>query len=144
MTCAGRLIFLQPYYTTGPDAQATYDAAKKQAIGRSRRYGRTKTVHVYHFLTTRTIEIDYFEAREQGIIEEVTTVDSLEPTDGVEAMEGVEDSQGVAIKVNPLYRASILKDLGFKIGKVVPADPEQNGNFCSGSVNLVSFDDDER
>jgi len=40
-----------------------------QAIGRSRRNGQTKCVHVYHFLTVGTIEIDYFEARTNLIVE---------------------------------------------------------------------------
>ena len=39
-----------------------------QAIGRARRYGQTKKVHVYHFLTVNTIDIDYFEARNNIII----------------------------------------------------------------------------
>lgn len=39
-----------------------------QAIGRARRYGQTKTVRVYHFLTVNTIDIDYFESRRNVII----------------------------------------------------------------------------
>jgi len=40
-----------------------------QAIGRARRNGQTKHVHVYHFLTVATIDVDYFEARTDTIIE---------------------------------------------------------------------------
>ena len=40
-----------------------------QAIGRARRNGQTKLVHVYHFLTVETIDIDYFESRTNTIIE---------------------------------------------------------------------------
>jgi hypothetical protein len=39
-----------------------------QAIGRARRYGQTKEVHIYHFLTVNTIDIDYFEARNNAIM----------------------------------------------------------------------------
>jgi hypothetical protein len=68
LTVANHVIFLQPYYTSGENAQQTYKAAMTQAIGRARRYGQTKEVHVYHFLTVNTIDIDYFEARNNAII----------------------------------------------------------------------------
>lgn len=34
-----------------------------QAIGRSRRYGQLKHVHIYHFLALKTIEVNVFEQR---------------------------------------------------------------------------------
>jgi len=39
-----------------------------QAIGRSRRYGQQKHVHIYHFLTLRTIEVNIFEQRRQRCV----------------------------------------------------------------------------
>lgn len=78
MTCAGRLIFFQPYYTTSFDAQNLYEAAKTQAIGRICRYGRTEMVHVYHFVTVGTIDVDLLETRERCIIEELPNIDEDE------------------------------------------------------------------
>jgi hypothetical protein len=60
---ANHVIFMQPYYTSGENAQENYEAAMAQAIGRARRWGQEKIVKVYHFLTVNTIDIDYFEAR---------------------------------------------------------------------------------
>lgn len=34
-----------------------------QAIGRSRRYGQLKHVHIYHVLALRTVEVNIFEQR---------------------------------------------------------------------------------
>jgi len=65
---ANHIIFLQPYYTSGENAQENYDAAITQAIGRSRRWGQQKEVEVYHFLTVNTIDVDYYEARKNVII----------------------------------------------------------------------------
>jgi hypothetical protein len=60
---ANHVIFMQPYYTFGENAQENYDAAMTQAVGRARRWGQEKVVHVYHFLTVNTIDVDYYEAR---------------------------------------------------------------------------------
>lgn len=65
---ANHVIFLQPYYTTGENAQDRYEAAMTQAVGRAKRYGQTKEVHIYHFLTVNTIDIDYYEARNNCVI----------------------------------------------------------------------------
>ena len=34
-----------------------------QAIGRARRYGQQKTVHIYQFLSLNTIDVDIIEER---------------------------------------------------------------------------------
>lgn len=34
-----------------------------QAIGRARRYGQQKHVHIHHFLALKTIEVNIFEQR---------------------------------------------------------------------------------
>ena len=41
--------------------QQHWNSQYKQAIGRSRRYGQTKTVYVYHFVALRTLEIDLIQ-----------------------------------------------------------------------------------
>lgn len=65
---ANHVIFVAPYLTKGPSAQHTYQAAMMQAIGRSRRFGQTKRVHVYHFLAAKTIDVDIFEKRSQKVL----------------------------------------------------------------------------
>jgi len=60
---ANHVIFISPYHTKGSNAQYTYDAAMTQAIGRARRFGQQKTVHVYHFLVKDTVDIDIVELR---------------------------------------------------------------------------------
>ena len=39
-----------------------------QAIGRSRRYGQEKHVHVYHFMALKTIEVSIFETRRRQVV----------------------------------------------------------------------------
>ncbi len=60
---ANHLIFLAPYLTVGSTAQAKYEAAMKQAIGRVARYGQSKTVMIHKFLTANTIDVDIYEHR---------------------------------------------------------------------------------
>ncbi|KAI1105346.1 hypothetical protein F4804DRAFT_350865 [Jackrogersella minutella] len=48
--------------------QEDYDAFMKQAKGRCIRYGQEKVVHVYHFVTANTIEVDILELRRQNQI----------------------------------------------------------------------------
>lgn len=41
-----------------------------QAIGRSRRFGQTKHVHIYHLLARKTIDVTIFEnRRDKALIE---------------------------------------------------------------------------
>jgi len=68
LTIASRVIFPSPFYTTGLNAQDKYEAAITQAIGRAKRFGQEKIVHVYHFLTVETIDVDYYEARTRQVI----------------------------------------------------------------------------
>lgn len=75
---ANHVIFLQPYYTSGENVQHKYEAAMTQAIGRARRYGQKKKhIHVYHFLTVNTIDVDYFESRRNVILSRTGTSDEL-------------------------------------------------------------------
>lgn len=62
-----------------------------QAIGRSRRYGQQKHVHIYHFLALKTIEVNIFEQRRwerlvkrDGGFLSLSSDDVLMPTDEVE------------------------------------------------------------
>jgi SNF2 family DNA or RNA helicase len=71
LTIANHIIFVAPYHTTGSNAQYLYDAAMTQAIGRARRSGQEKTVNVYHYLVTGTIDVDIIEFRRSQILKMV-------------------------------------------------------------------------
>ncbi|KAG8774484.1 hypothetical protein FRC12_001960 [Ceratobasidium sp. 428] len=60
LTTANHAIFLSPLLT--PSAHI-YDACETQAIGRVRRYGQTKLVHVWRFLTVDSIDTEIYEDR---------------------------------------------------------------------------------
>lgn len=60
LTGANHAIFLSPLLAP---SQEIYDACMTQAVGRLRRYGQTKHVYVWKFLTTNTIDEEIFEQR---------------------------------------------------------------------------------
>lgn len=60
LTNANHIIFLSPLLVPN---QYQYDSATTQAIGRARRYGQRKTVHIYRFLSLKTIDVDIIEER---------------------------------------------------------------------------------
>ncbi|OBT84724.1 hypothetical protein VE02_06091 [Pseudogymnoascus sp. 03VT05] len=70
LTNANHIIFVSPYLT---DREQTYKAAMTQAVGRARRYGQTKAVHTYHFLSLKTIDVDTFESRNHVILDHENT-----------------------------------------------------------------------
>ncbi|KAL4736993.1 hypothetical protein BDV11DRAFT_172351 [Aspergillus similis] len=60
LQCANHVIFLSPFLA---QTQYDYDSAMIQAVGRSRRYGQTRHVHVYHLLAKMTIDVNIFQER---------------------------------------------------------------------------------
>jgi len=60
LTSANHAIFLSPLLAP---SQEIYDACETQAIGRLRRYGQTKHVHVYRYLTKNTIDEEIYQQR---------------------------------------------------------------------------------
>ena len=50
--------------------QYDYEAAMIQAIGRSRRYGQTRHVHIYHLLVKHTIDVNIFQDRRGKVLVE--------------------------------------------------------------------------
>lgn len=46
------------------ETQYNYESTMIQAIGRARRYGQTKLVHVYHILAKRTVDDSVFQYRQ--------------------------------------------------------------------------------
>ncbi|KZF20059.1 hypothetical protein L228DRAFT_233492 [Xylona heveae TC161] len=73
LTNVNHLIFLSPLVA---ETQSKYDAVMTQAIGRARRYGQKKLVHIYHFLSLKTIDVNVFQTRQRGKL--VQTEDSYE------------------------------------------------------------------
>lgn len=62
LTNANHVIFATPLLT---QTQASYDAMMTQSIGRARRFGQQKTVHIYRFVALRTADVDILQEREQ-------------------------------------------------------------------------------
>ncbi|KAF8513437.1 hypothetical protein BU17DRAFT_95428 [Hysterangium stoloniferum] len=60
LTSANHAIFLSPLLTA---SQEIYDACETQAIGRLRRFGQNKMVHIWRFLTTDTIDTEIYQMR---------------------------------------------------------------------------------
>lgn len=60
LTCANHAIFLSPLLAP---TQEIYDACETQAIGRVRRFGQTKHVHVWRFFSMDTIDVEIYEQR---------------------------------------------------------------------------------
>jgi len=58
---ANHVIFLSPLLR---DSQYGYDATMAQAVGRVRRHGQTRLIHVYRVCALHTIDVDILEHRE--------------------------------------------------------------------------------
>ncbi|KAH3990038.1 hypothetical protein HBI26_002010 [Parastagonospora nodorum] len=69
---ANHLIFVAPLLAK---TQYEYDSAMAQAIARLRRYMQTKTVHIYHVIAQRTIDVDILEHRHKRV-DGITTSES--------------------------------------------------------------------
>ena len=60
LTTANHAIFVHPLLTTN---QQEFEACEVQAIGRIRRYGQSRTVHLYRFLASDTMDTEIYEQR---------------------------------------------------------------------------------
>merc|ERR1712166_1622981 len=60
LVCANHCILVHPMYA---ESRARALAYERQAIGRVRRQGQEKTVHVYRFITKNTIEEELAKVR---------------------------------------------------------------------------------
>ncbi|PKX99889.1 putative C-5 cytosine-specific DNA methylase [Aspergillus campestris IBT 28561] len=65
LQCANHVVFLSPMLA---QTQYDYDSAMTQAIGRSRRYGQSKTVHIYHLLAKGTVDVSIFQRRREKVL----------------------------------------------------------------------------
>jgi hypothetical protein len=81
LTAANHVIFVSPYLVNSDQA---YIAAMIQAEGRARRYGQTNPVHVYHFLTLNTIDVDTIQMRQNVVLKQLANprVPEYVPFDG--------------------------------------------------------------
>ncbi|KAL4243643.1 hypothetical protein ABKN59_011208 [Abortiporus biennis] len=66
LTSANHAIFISPLLAP---TQEIYDACETQAIGRLRRYGQTKHVNIYRFLSMDTIDVEIYEKRTKSKVE---------------------------------------------------------------------------
>lgn len=67
LTNLNHAVFVHPLLA---DSQEEYDAYETQAIGRLRRYGQKKTVHVWRFLAKDSIDTTIFSQRSSRPIPE--------------------------------------------------------------------------
>jgi SNF2 family DNA or RNA helicase len=64
LTTANHAIFLGPLFT---NSLLNYRAVETQAIGRVRRYGQDRTVHIHRLLAMDTIDVTIYEARQKEL-----------------------------------------------------------------------------
>ncbi|KAH9906719.1 hypothetical protein F4778DRAFT_593225 [Xylariomycetidae sp. FL2044] len=62
---ANHVMFASPLVV---DSQELYDMYMRQALGRAVRHGQKKKVHIYHFVTERTVEVDILRLRQRSTI----------------------------------------------------------------------------
>ncbi|OJJ67326.1 hypothetical protein ASPBRDRAFT_186565 [Aspergillus brasiliensis CBS 101740] len=62
---SNHVIFFSPMNAV---TQYDYDSAMVQAIGRARRYGQTRHVHIYHILAKCTIDVNIFQERREKVL----------------------------------------------------------------------------
>ncbi|KAJ5788714.1 hypothetical protein N7457_003704 [Penicillium paradoxum] len=76
LQCANHVIFLSPYLAS---SQHEYESSMTQAIGRARRFGQKKTVHVYHLLVRNTYDVNIYQKAHGGRLIERNGIPALVP-----------------------------------------------------------------
>ncbi|KAL5360693.1 hypothetical protein BJX96DRAFT_184740 [Aspergillus floccosus] len=99
LQCANHVIFLSPMLA---QTQYDYDSAVTQAIGRCRRYGQTKHVHIYHLLAKRTIDVNIFQERRGKVLVERKGVPVLVTPDEADESEAM-SCQGPSLVVDNAF-----------------------------------------
>ncbi|KAL5333911.1 hypothetical protein BJX70DRAFT_405782 [Aspergillus crustosus] len=101
LQCANHIIFLSPLHT---QTQYNYDSAMIQAIGRCRRYGQTKHVHVYHLLAKNTVDVNIFQDRRgKVLVERDGKAVLVDKEEAVESGEEVVTCQGPELVVDNAF-----------------------------------------
>lgn len=83
------MIFLSPLVL--PE-QSEWDSGMTQAVGRVRRYGQKRPVHVYHLLSEDTADVTILKEREESRIDEATRR-TLVWRDGTPRLVGLNELQ---------------------------------------------------
>ncbi|WVQ62591.1 uncharacterized protein L199_000733 [Kwoniella botswanensis] len=129
LTVANHVIFLGPLFT---NSLLNYRAVETQAIGRIRRYGQNKKVHIHRLLALDTIDMTIFESRrnelmakpdyEQVPIEEYKGK-KLVPKKNKQRLSNVDDGDDVEveIQVSP-KKAKMMKKLNLENSQDEPIE----------------------
>ncbi|KAF2808033.1 uncharacterized protein BDZ99DRAFT_572902 [Mytilinidion resinicola] len=122
LQCANHVMFLSPLLAP---SQHEYEAKMEQAIGRVRRYGQKKAVHIYHFANLHTIDVDAIQRHHRrsdqlvGLLREP----ELEP-------------KVTMAKTKGKGKASSKKEDSLE-GPPIPAEPTQLVTNKEGEIVLV-------
>ena len=108
---ANHVIFLSPLLR---DQQA-YEATMEQAIGRVRRHGQEKDIHVHHLVALDTVDVDVLELRERRItaLTEQDSPEVVAPTGLVEDALMVDDGNeesNTLVSVDKQNSMQLVKD----------------------------------
>ncbi|CAI7622919.1 unnamed protein product [Penicillium glandicola] len=76
LQCANHVVFLSPLFVS---SRHDYEAGMTQAIGRARRFGQKRHVHVYHLLVKNTYEVNIFQKAHSSKLVERQGVPVLVP-----------------------------------------------------------------
>lgn len=90
LTNANHVIFMSPLLTS---SKSSYNASMTQSIGRAKRFGQHKTVHVYRFLALRTIDVDILQEREEKTLVKKKDLQEGEAADMRELGDGEADEK---------------------------------------------------
>jgi hypothetical protein len=114
----------------------------QQAIARSRRYGQTKDVRIYHVVAQRTIDVDILEHRHKrsdGITVENSTFTLPKPSSGKKEKTKfirTNDDQMALVPASWLTDAATRKTLN------VDEIPETFGSLINFSETFENDDDE--
>jgi len=101
LTNANHAIFMSPLLT---ETQYDYESQMAQAVGRIRRPGQKKDIHVYRFLALDTIDVDILEHRERrdNAIAEQDAPEKSAPTK--QSAEKTERERTQLVKLDGVFR----------------------------------------
>ena len=82
LTAASHAIFVHPLLV---NRQEEYNSCDTQAVGRIRRYGQSRVVHLYRFIVANSIDEDIFRQRREddapALLKNAATADNVRPAE---------------------------------------------------------------